>query len=580
MCRKTSKFLVVRQGEWNNVSSKLKVDEGSKNSFMKRQLSAPQIAVIVAALTLGSKLIGFAREVIKADYYGTTYVVDSLGIAENIPNMIFVGILSATATSFMPLFSGKIEKEGETAADRYTSQVINILAIICVISSLVGILLSAQIVTLFTMPDIPAPVGSNPFGRAAWFVTHGWTGEKAALASSYVNVTFSYTLFSSVSGILESYIKYKGVFIRQVLAGYSFSALIIIGLLASHAVGNPRLIVYGSLAGNIARLIIIALIAKREKYKYTPDFHLSDTVKSIFAMALPIFIGASVWQISSFVDNTLASGLDTGNVASLSYAALVIGLAMAFSGIVISTIIYPKMSQAYAQGDEDRYSLLFTNGLATSVMIGAPVTFAFMLYSNQVIQIVFERGAFSGSSTELTARAFFYLAPGLVFGIAVNIMTSALYSRKKTAAPMAAAIIAICVNIILDLLLIGRYGNAGLATATSLSQISNALLLAIFLRRLIPWLITKDFVRKCVRIAIASAVSVGGTAPIYFGVMSFAAANAWIMPRAALLLVTAIVAIVIYMLLLRALKVDEVKHFREIAGMFRRGGRGESERDE
>jgi putative peptidoglycan lipid II flippase len=228
------------------------------------------------------------------------------------------------------------------------------------------------------------------------------------------------------------------------------------------------------------------------------------------------------------------------------------------------------MSQAYAQGDEDRYSSLFTNGLVTSVMISVPLTFAFMLYNNQVIQIIFERGVFSGSSTELTARAFFYLTPGLIFGVVTNVMMLALYSRKKTVIPMIVAIIAICVNIIFDLLLVDRYGNAGLATATSLSQMAYALLLTIFIRRLSPWLINKGFVRKCVMILIASVISVGGTAPIYFGIMSLAASNGWIMPRAALLLVTALFAIVVYILLLKAMKVDEIKHFKEIAGLLRK----------
>jgi putative peptidoglycan lipid II flippase len=537
---------------------------------MEKQFSAPQIALIVAVLTLGSKLIGFTREIIKADYYGTTYVVDSLNIAESIPNMIFAGILAATATSFMPLFSENMEREGEIAANRYTSQVINILMIICIISSFVGILLSKQIVALFTMPEVFAPAGSGFMEQVAWFITHGWTGEKAELAAYYVNVTFSYTLFSSVAGILESYIKYKGVFVKQVLAGYSFSILIIVGLLVSHVVNDPRLIVYGSMAGYIARLIIIALIARHEKYTYVPNFHMNETVKLIFSMALPIFVGTSVWQISSFVDGTLASGLDTGNVASITYASLIIGLAMAFSGLVISTIIYPKMSQAYAQNDEIRYSSLFTNGLTTSVMISVPLTFAFMLYSNQLIQIVYERGVFAGSSTELTARAFFYLTPGMAFGIAVNIMATALYSRKKTSTPMIAAIVAISINIVFDLLLVGRYGNAGLATATSLSQIVNALLLVIFIRRSSPWLISKGFVRKCIMITVASAISVGGTAPIYFGAMSLARINGWIMPRAVLLLGTAVVAIAIYILLMRVMRVDEIKHFKEITGMFRK----------
>jgi putative peptidoglycan lipid II flippase len=532
-----------------------------------KQLTAPQIALIIAALTLGSKFIGFVREIIKADYYGTSYVVDALGISGSIPSMIFAGVLAATATSFMPLFSEKIEKEGELAANRYTSQVINILVIISIISSLIGIIFSEQIVTFFTMSDVVAPAGSGPIERAAWFATHGWTGEKAQLASFYVNVTFSYTLFSSVAGILESYIKYKGVFVRQVIAGYSISVMLIVALIASRVVGDPRIIVAGSLVGNIIRLIVIALIAKRENYKYTFDFHMTDTVRRIFAMALPIFIGSSVGQIRAFVDNMLATGLETGNVASLSYSSLLIGLASGLTSAVIATMIYPKMSQAFAQDDEKRFSDLFTNGLMITLILGIPLAIASIIYNEQVIQIVYERGAFSGASTDLTARAFLCLAPGMVFSMMDGVMINAFYSRKKTKLPLLISLASISVNIVFDLLLVGRYGNAGLASATSLSQIVGAALYVVVIGKSIPHLVRPGFAFGCMKVVVAAAVSVGGTAPIYFGVMSLAASNGWIMPRAALLLVTTLIAIAVYALLLRAMKVGEIRHFREIVGM-------------
>jgi putative peptidoglycan lipid II flippase len=537
---------------------------------MKKRLSAPQIAVIVAALTLGSKFIGFVREIIKANYYGTSYVVDSLGIAESIPSMIFAGILAATAVSFMPLFSEKTETEGELAANRYTSQVINILVIISIVSSVIGIVFSEQIVTFFTMPEALEPAGLGPVDSVAWFATHGWTGEKAELASFYVNVTFSYTLFSSVAGILESYIRYKGVFVRQVVAGYSISILLVVAIIVSRVFGDPRLIVLGSFAGNIVRLIIVALISRSKGYRYTPDFHMADTVKRIFALTFPIFIGGSVGQISGFVDNMLATGLDTGNVASLAYSSLLITMATGLSSSIIGTIIYPKMSQAFAQEEEDRFADLFTNSLIITLILGIPLTIASIIYSGTVIQIVYERGSFSGASTALTARAFICLAPGLAFSMVSGMVVGAFYSRKRTRTPLVISLAAISVNIVFDLLLVGRFGNAGLATATSLSQMAASALYMLTIRIKMPFLISGGFAGKCVKIIIAAAIAVIGTSPAYFSVMSLAASNGWTVPRTAMLMATALIAVGVYGLLLRAMKVDELRHFREIAGLIGR----------
>jgi putative peptidoglycan lipid II flippase len=430
-------------------------------------------------------------------------------------------------------------------------------------------LLSHQLVTLFTWPEAAAPASANAAERVAWFVTHGWTGARAELAYLYVNVTFSYTLFSSVCGILESYLRYKGVFVRQVLAGYTFSACIIVAIVASRVVDDPRLIVFGSLAGHIVRLVIVAIIARREKYRYTPDFHVTGTVRQIFALAMPIFVGSSVAQICAFVDNTLASGLSTGNVSSLQYSTFLVNTMVTISASVISSIIYPKMTQAISLGDNDRFGELFTRGIAIMLIIGVPVALACLIYSNQIIQIIFERGMFSDASTALTGRAFMALAPGAVFYMVSDYMVYAFYSRKQMKAPMLMSLAAIAVNISLDILLVGPLGNVGLALATSASHAVNASLLMLAFRRGHRELAGRGLARKFARILLASAVSVGGTTPLYFGVMALAAANSWIMPRMVLLGATALIAVAVYVLVLRALKTTELGHFREMARLRR-----------
>jgi putative peptidoglycan lipid II flippase len=280
---------------------------------------------------------------------------------------------------------------------------------------------------------------------------------------------------------------------------------------------------------------------------------------------MPIFIGSSVNQISIFVDNMLASGLDTGNVASITYSALLVNMVVAITASVISAIIYPKMTQAISLNEDTRYSDLFTSGLTITMIIGIPIAIASFLYSNQIIQIIYELGAFTEASTALTSNAFMALAAGVVFFMIVDYMIYAFYSQKQMKTPMTIAVIAIAVNILLDLLLVGPLGNTGLALATSVSQAVNAVLLLFAFRRRHRVLAGRSLISKLFKILIASIISICGTAPIYFGVMAQAEINGWSVPRMALLGATALVAIAVYALILKKMKVEELRYFREIA---------------
>jgi putative peptidoglycan lipid II flippase len=527
----------------------------------------------MAVLSLISKFIGFVREMFMASYYGTSFVVDTLNIAGSIPEMLFAGILSATATSFIPLFSKKMEGEGERAANLFSSQVLNILIVVSIISSVVGILFSKQLVTIFTMPagDIfPASVDGILekahwiLTHADWYLTHGWTGEKATLAIFYVKVTFSFCLFSTVGGILESYLKYKNVFIAPIVAGYMINLSAICFILISFRVENPRLLVFGLFIGTAIRTVIICILAKRKHYKYSFDFHMSDTVRQIFVLALPVFLGSTAGSINLFVNKALASGLPTGRVAALGYAELLIALVSGLTAAVIGTILYPKMAQAHSLSDEKRFSEIFTSGLTVIIIVGAPFTFGALLYSETVVQIVYERGAFGIASTSLTSTAFFYYAFGLIFSMMQGFLIQAFYSRHNTKTPLFVATGAVAVNMIANLVLVNYLEHGGLALGWSLSSFFSTVLLLVAIRRKSPQILNRALVKNAAKICLSSAAAVGVTYPFFYFVGKLFADNGWIMPRMVLLGATVLLAAGVYLLLMKLFRVRELSHLRDM----------------
>jgi putative peptidoglycan lipid II flippase len=132
--------------------------------------TAAQTAVLMAVLTLISKLFGFIREMVMANYFGASFITDAYAMSFTILTVLFGGIIIAVSTAYMPVYSRINENNGKHAGDRFTSRILSILLIVSVIISAVGIILSDQLIAVLAA---------------------GFKGETARLASFFIKVLFS-----------------------------------------------------------------------------------------------------------------------------------------------------------------------------------------------------------------------------------------------------------------------------------------------------------------------------------------------------------------------------------------------------
>lgn len=346
--------------------------------------TAAQTAVLMSILTLGSKLIGFIREMVMSNYFGTSYVTDAYVMAFTILSVLFGGIITAISTAYLPVFSRISESEGKLEGDRFTSEIVNILLAISVVISLIGIFFSDQIIAVFAS---------------------GFQGETAKLASFFVKVLFSYVIFSSTAAILEAYLQYKGTFLPQIISGYFVSMCTIVAIIIS-AYTSYYYLAFGMVIGYILRLITMTIIARSRDYKYTLTFRYINNVREIAFLAIPTFIGSYMQYINQFVDKTLASRLVEGSISALNYASLLNNVIIDITITILATIIYPKLTQANSLKQYDRFNELVYKGFNVVVIISLPFSLGAMVYSNQVVQIIYERGAFDITATAMTSSAF------------------------------------------------------------------------------------------------------------------------------------------------------------------------------
>lgn len=460
--------------------------------------AAAKTAVLLATMTLVSKIIGFIREILLAGFFGTGYIVDAFVMANAIPGILFAGIFTSMAVSYLPIFSRIVENEGIEAGDRFTSEAINLATMLALIVAIIGIIFAQPITGL---------------------LARGYTGETAALTTFYLRFSFAYLIFTGASSLLESYLHYKGIFLKPMLASYFHSFFMLAAIIVS-AYYSHYLMALGILLGSMARFLTLGGMAKKEKFKYKLSPRVGNAAKEIAVLALPVFLGSTVNQVNSFVDKMLASSLDEGSVAALNYGNLLVGMITSLTITVIVTIIYPTLTKSMAAKDYPVFNQALSKGMNIIFIISLPASLGAMLYSNHIVALVYQRGAFDGASTALTAGAFFFYAIGLTFSAMNSVLVKAYYALEDMKTPVICGAVGAAANIILNLLLIGPMAHKGLALATSLAAMLNAGLLYFIMRKKYPKIRLSTGKVKMLKIILATLIAVGGS-KIFFSLLYY-----------------------------------------------------------
>lgn len=498
--------------------------------------TAARTAALMAALTLGTKLLGFLREVFLAGFFGTSPITDAYVMAGAIPGILFAGVFTSMAVSYMPLFSDIMEKEGRGSGNRFTSQAIALSGGIAFLSAVLGILFAEQLVGVFAS---------------------GFDSETAALTAFYLRITFFYIVFNAAAGLLESYLQYNGTFLKPVLAGYLQSGFVLTAIVVS-AYLDHRLLALGLLIGTILRTAALAVFAAQRGFSWDASGKISRAAKTIVALAVPVFIGSTVNQINTFVDKMLASGLAQGSVSALNYGYLLVNMITTLTISVVVTIIYPLLTRSQSAGLDERFNRASSAGFSIALILSTPFALGAALYSEPVIRLVYERGAFDQASTELTVGAFQFYAPGLVF-VAVNaLLVKIFYARQDMKTPVIAGAAAALCNIALNLALVGPLQQRGLALATSIAALLNTALLLGLLKKKHPEVRVIERGAKAARIIAAALAAVALSWPVYTGLGRLA-----LSVTPSLLLAVAAAALA-YLLLLRLLKIEELSMLRDL----------------
>lgn len=436
-------------------------------------------------ITLMSKILGFGRDITLSYFYGASSISDAYLIAQTIPSVLFGFIGAALTTAYIPM-QNKIESsDGLNAGNRYTSNLINAVVLVTGFIFMFAFYFAEEVVKLFAS---------------------GFYGETLKTATAFTRISLLGMFFTALIAIYSGFLQIRGRFMIPALIGFPLNIITIVAIVASSK-GNIYVLLIGTLVATASQLFMMLPSARKSgfRYKFVLDFK-DPRMKETLLIALPVIIGVSVNQINILVDRTIASTITVGGISALNYAGRLNQFIQGLFVTSLIAVIYPSISRMIMNNNMDGLKKTIKESVIIVTIFVIPITIGSMLFANQIISILFGRGAFDTQAVTMTTSALFYYSIGMLgFGLR-EIISRGFYAMHDTKTPMINAAIGIVINIVLNIILSRYMGIGGLALATSISAIVTTLLLFWSLRKKIGTFGTRQISGSFLKILLASLI--------------------------------------------------------------------------
>ncbi|MBO8218470.1 murein biosynthesis integral membrane protein MurJ [Prochlorococcus marinus] len=216
------------------------------------------------------------------------------------------------------------------------------------------------------------------------------------------------------------------------------------------------LLAFATLVGTFIQFVVqIWEINKIGLFKLESNFKLfKDEERRIFKLIIPASISSGLSQINVFIDMFFASSFQ-GAASGLAYGNF---LVQAPLGILSNSIILPllpKFSQLRSCRDNRGFQKNLISGIEYCFLTTIFLTGFFITFNNQIVQLVFQRGAFDYSATLKVKNILIAYAFGIPFYLYRDLLVRTYYSIEKTKFPFKLSFAGIIFNIFFDWFLIG-----------------------------------------------------------------------------------------------------------------------------
>lgn len=441
-----------------------------KNKTILKNMSLVSFGIMI------SRILGYFRDMLVARVFGAGFYSDAFYAAFRIPNLFrrLFGESSLNA-AFVPVFSEYSNKESKQTAEEFLSAITTVMVVLLGLISFLGIVFSLPLTKLITL---------------------GFSKEKLFLTASLLQIMFPYMIFICLAALGLSVLNCLRVFFVPAMSSASLSVaeIFFILFIAYSLPEQTRIfgLAVSVLVGGVLQFGINFLMV-RTHYKIKLNFNkffyylTLPEIKKVYMLFLPIVVGFSIDQINALVDTFCASFLKEGSISALYYSNRVMQLPLALFAVSLTTVALPQMSQEALESDYKELIQTIIHSIRNILFFILPASLGLVVLGKDIIKTLFEYGKFTSSATSMTYSCLAFYSLGLLFFSTTKIFTSVFYALKQPKYPVKIAGYMVCLNAVLNVILMQFLEVGGLALATSLSSFLASILLYIKIRKVLDF---------------------------------------------------------------------------------------------
>ena len=457
---------------------------------------------VFSGATAISRVLGLAREMVSAYYFGVAGAINAFTVAIQIPNLVRALVADAALSgAFVPVFSELLERGEKTRAWRVASTLLWLT-----------LLILGGITALFILL---APLLMRPFGDP---------GGDFDLAVGLSRVLFPIVVLLGLSGIVVGILNTYDHFALPALAPVAWNVVIILGLV----LGVPRiesesgqLYLYAGVVvlGTLVQLLLPIPWLRRLDGRLTLVLDWRDpAVKRVLVLMLPVTLTIGLINVNFVVDTLFASRLLDPELApaAIDKAFRLYVLPQGVFAVAVTTVLFPTLARLAARDDMAGLRRALDGGLRQIAFLLVPAGLVTIVLAEPIVRLVYQRGEFTAEDTTIVAQCLQAFSIGLVFNGWLLILNRSFYAVQTNWVPTAIALGAVALNVAFNAVFY-RLGIWGIPLATaSVNVVASAVLLEMMRRRVgLEHLARTGGV--VLRIVVAGAAAAGAAYAVWYG---------------------------------------------------------------
>ncbi|MDD2521670.1 MAG: murein biosynthesis integral membrane protein MurJ [Anaerolineaceae bacterium] len=455
-------------------------------------------ATVVMLAYIVSTLVGILRGMVISSAFGTSIELDAYNAANRVTELLFnLTAGGALGSAFIPMFTGMLTRKRTQDAWKLASGVINALLVI-----LVGV---TALMWIF------APVIVD---KVLYALVENANLEMLGLTVRLLRTMLPTVIIFGVSGLVMGTLNAHQVFLWPALAPAMYSLGQIAGvLLLPQSMGVQRLAV-GAVIGALGHLLLqVPSLFRLPNRFYEKAAGFKDAaVRQVLKLMVPRIIGAGVVQLNFVANTIIGLSLGAGSASALTWAFTIMLMPQAAIAQSAGTASLPTLSAQVELGQSEQFKQTLAGIIRVMLLLALPATVGLILLRVPIIRVLYERGSFDSSSTQMVAWALLWYAVGLTGHSLVEVLSRAFYAMHDTKTPVIVGVLAMTGNILLSLLFAWGFGEigwlplGGLALANSLATAVECLVLLEILRKRLKGLEGRQILNTSLQALLGSVV--------------------------------------------------------------------------